>query len=221
MKLVALLALLVVVFSVLLAGCMSEPDYSTPEEKRNVSYPTGTRFELYDCGSSAYCWEEFSKDYLCYNYPDWEQYSKIKGCARRLEGNCTYDSDCGATEFCEGGLCWKINYLELPKNVSLGTNASQEEPPIMLSCEKDSDCPGWQYLTYRCKDIFKYGKVCVATRSGALGTTPGCTNDWARDLLNGGCIPEDGEFCVNGQPYITTCPSTDWCAYSTHCVRKR
>ncbi len=98
----------------------------------------------------------------------------------------------------------------------------QGEPPIMLNCEQNSDCPNPQYNQYQCDEIFKYGKVCIAKREGGLsGKTPGCTNDRSRDLLNGGCKPEDGEFCINGQPYMSFCPSTDWCVDQQYCVRKR
>ncbi|MBI5159636.1 hypothetical protein HY992_05955 [Candidatus Micrarchaeota archaeon] len=214
---------LLFVFSILLSGCASEPDFSVPEEKRNVSAPPGTKYEFYNCSAPFECWDLLGRDYSCYNFPDWQGYSGVAKCGRRLEGNCSFDSECGATEACLKGLCWKINSLEIPKNVSLGMNASQEEPPIMLSCESDSDCPGWQYVRYRCRELFKYGKVCVANRAGGIsGKTPGCTNDASRDLSeNAVCVPEDKEFCVNGQPYITTCPSEDWCVDKTYCVRKR
>ena len=216
------------VLGILLAGCMSEPDFTSKEQKRNISSHPETKFEFYRCNANAECWETLGKDYSCYNYPDPKIYGDYKVCARKPENdNCSYDSDCGATEKCwqnawEGkGRCIRIKSLELPPGTTTETNRSQEEPPIMLSCESNTDCPNWQYNQYRCKEIFKYGKVCVAVRSGGIsGKEPGCTNDRNRNL-DAGCLPEDGDFCINDNPYITKCQPTEWCASEQYCVRKR
>ena len=223
------LTIFLILIAFFIAGCMSEPDFTIKEEKRNVSAPAGTKYEFYNCSAPFQCWENYGKKYSCFNYPDPEgDFTGTGACARRLDKPCGYDSDCSATEKCWGktfngkGLCIRITSLELPPGTPLEANKSQDEPPIMLPCETNNDCPNWQYNQYRCKEIFKYGKVCVANRAGAIsGKTPGCTNDINRDLLNGACLPEDGEFCINNQPYITHCETTDWCVDNQYCIRKK
>ncbi len=223
--------------SFVIAGCIDDSPYDEnknligpPEifKDRNISNPPGTEYEFYNCSASFECWDKYGKEYSCYNYPDPNGYSGTRACARRIDEPCTYDSNCLATEKCwektfgGKGLCMRIEGLELPPDVQTETDKPQEEPPIVLSCETNTDCPNWQYNQYRCKEIFKYGNACVAYRAGGIsGKTPGCTNDKNRDLINGECLPEDGEFCIDGKPYITYCANDEWCANGEDCVRKR
>src|SRR3989338_6782714 len=173
--------------SLFLAGCMKEPDYTDKykpphifgDKTKNKTLPPGAEYKyaLCDEGGENNCNKLTSSyDYYCslryYDPPE-----LIGKCVKRALENCSSDYECDISDRCLANKCVYAE-VKLPPDTPLETDKPQEEPPIMLSCEKDSDCPDWQYVRYRCKDIFKYGKTCVAVRSGAIsGKTPGRTND--------------------------------------------